>query len=54
MSSARGGFGGISLAGTWECGRCGANGPGWYDEEDGPVYHDADGQPADHDCEETP
>ncbi|MFE7077894.1 hypothetical protein ACFU96_48255 [Streptomyces sp. NPDC057620] len=38
MSS--GGFTGISLAGTWECGACGANGDGWYDADDGLVLHD--------------
>lgn len=50
----RSGFTGISLAGRWGCGGCGATGDGWYDEEAGPVYHDADGQPfatEDHDCE---
>ncbi|MCZ4602952.1 hypothetical protein O3S80_04025 [Streptomyces sp. Lzd4kr] len=40
-----GGFTGISLAGTWECGSCGATGDGWYDDEDGLVLHDEDGQP---------
>ncbi|MFB7711628.1 hypothetical protein [Streptomyces sp. NPDC056105] len=46
---------GISLAGRWECGSCGASGDGWYDEEDGLVLHDDDGQPldsADHVCGE--
>ncbi|MGW2223857.1 hypothetical protein [Streptomyces formicae] len=49
------GFTGISLAGCWECGNCGATGDGWYDEEGGLVLHDEDGQPfapADHNCEE--
>lgn len=48
-----GGFTGISLAGHWECGRCGASGAGWYDEDDGLVLHDEDGQPFaidDHEC----
>ncbi|MFF5609296.1 hypothetical protein ACFY65_23395 [Streptomyces cellulosae] len=48
------GFTGISLAGTWECGSCGATGDGWYDDEDGLVLHDGDGlpfAPDDHDCE---
>lgn len=40
MSS--GGFTGISLAGRWECGGCGATG-------DGLVVHDEDGQPFDPD-----
>lgn len=41
-----GGFTGISLAGTWECGSCGANGDGWYDTEDDElVLHDENGQP---------
>ena len=30
-----GGYSGISLAGRWECGSCGASGNGWWDEEDG-------------------
>lgn len=54
MSSS--GFTGISLAGRWECGSCGATGDGWYDETDGLVLHDANGQPfatADHDCGEA-
>lgn len=52
MSS--GGFTGISLAGTWECGSCGATGDGWYDTEDDElVLHDEDGQSfasGDHVC----
>jgi hypothetical protein len=51
-----GGFTGISLAGTWECGNCGATGDGWYDEEDGLVLHDENEQPFtpdDHDCGEA-
>ncbi|WP_180989816.1 hypothetical protein [Streptomyces cahuitamycinicus] len=50
-----GGFTGISLAGRWECGSCGATGDGWYDEDDGLVLHDEDGQPItpdDHVCGE--
>lgn len=49
-----GGFAGISLAGRWECGACGATGDGWYDTEDGElVLHDENEQPfapEDHDC----
>lgn len=51
--SSSGGFTGISLAGSWECGRCGATGDGWYDEDDGLVLHDENGQPFttdEHDC----
>jgi len=51
-----GGFTGISLAGQWECGNCGATGDGWYDEDYGLVLHDDNGQPLapdDHDCEEA-
>lgn len=40
-----GGFTGISLSGTWECGACGAQGDGWYDEDDGLTLHDEDDQP---------
>ena len=29
------GYAGISLAGRWECGACGASGDGWWDEDDG-------------------
>lgn len=29
------GYAGISLAGRWECGECGASGDGWWDEEEG-------------------
>lgn len=29
------GFTGISIAGRWECGSCGASGDGWWNEEDG-------------------
>lgn len=42
MSS--GGYGGISLAGRWECGSCGMMGDGWWNEDDGLVLHDEDGQ----------
>ena len=51
--SSSGGFTGISLAGNWECGSCGATGDGWYDEDDGLVLHDENGQPFttdEHDC----
>ncbi|PWG13924.1 hypothetical protein DF268_08645 [Streptomyces sp. V2] len=51
--SGSGGSTGISLAGRWECGACGASGDGWYDEDDGLVLHDEHGQPfdaEDHDC----
>ncbi|MET8585781.1 hypothetical protein ABZX39_33660 [Streptomyces collinus] len=50
-----GGFTGISLAGRWECGACGATGDGWYDEDNGLVLHDDNGrplEPADHTCDE--
>ncbi|MFJ6566255.1 hypothetical protein ACIQNU_02455 [Streptomyces sp. NPDC091292] len=54
--SSNGGFTGISLAGTWECGNCGATGDGWYDATDDElVLHDEDGQPFaadDHVCGE--
>jgi hypothetical protein len=55
ISSARG-YGGISLAGRWECGGCGAQGDGWWNEEDGLVLHDEDEQQMaveDHVCEEN-
>lgn len=52
--SGKGGYSGISLAGTWECGACGDSGDGWYDTEDGNlVLHDENGQPFnpdDHEC----
>jgi hypothetical protein len=51
-----GGSTGISLAGSWECGGCGATGDGWYDEDDGLVLHDENGQPFapdDHVCGEA-
>ncbi|MGW0015368.1 hypothetical protein ACWDVX_37180 [Streptomyces tendae] len=54
MTQSSGGFSGISLAGRWECGNCGASGNGWYDEEDGLLLQDQDGQPFDaddHACE---
>lgn len=35
---------GISLAGRWECGGCGASGEGWYSEEDGLVLDE------EHEC----
>lgn len=31
------GYAGISIAGRWECGSCGASGAGWWDEDDGPT-----------------
>jgi hypothetical protein len=46
---------GISLAGRWECGNCGATGDGWYDEDDGLVLHDENDQPFsadDHQCDD--
>ncbi|WP_404974763.1 hypothetical protein [[Kitasatospora] papulosa] len=45
MSSS--GYAGISLAGRWECGTCGASGDGWWNEDDGFVMNE------DHECEET-
>lgn len=49
------GYSGISLAGRWECGRCGASGNGWWDEEDGLTLHDENGNELytteDHVCE---
>lgn len=47
MSSTFTGFTGISLAGRWECGNCGASGEGWYDPDDGLVLHDETDQPFD-------
>ncbi|WP_329592167.1 hypothetical protein OG195_27390 [Streptomyces sp. NBC_01362] len=41
------GYDGISLAGRWECGACGASGDGWWDEEDGFTSD------VEHECEET-
>lgn len=29
------GYAGISIAGRWECGSCGASGDGWWNEDDG-------------------
>lgn len=40
------GYTGISLAGRWECGACGASGDGWWNEDDGFVMDE------DHECEE--
>lgn len=50
MSSS--GYAGISLAGRWECGTCGASGDGWWNEEDGLVIQDDDGRTILHECEE--
>ncbi|MGW1433104.1 hypothetical protein ACWD6K_31350 [Streptomyces sp. NPDC002431] len=41
------GYDGISLAGRWECGACGASGDGWWDENNGLVLD------AEHECEES-
>ncbi|MEU2674802.1 hypothetical protein ABZ622_39430 [Streptomyces sp. NPDC007164] len=41
------GYAGISLAGRWECGACGASGDGWWDEDQGLTLD------AEHECEET-
>lgn len=40
------GYDGISLAGRWECGACGAAGDGWWDEDDGLILD------VEHECEE--
>ncbi|WP_228994375.1 hypothetical protein [Streptomyces sp. DH8] len=40
------GYTGISLAGRWECGTCGASGDGWWDEDDGLRLDEL------HECEE--
>jgi hypothetical protein len=57
VPTSSGGFTGISLAGQWECGNCGASGDGWYDPEDGDlVLHDEHGQPfsiSQHECGEA-
>lgn len=54
MAASSGGSTGISLAGQWECGSCGATGDGWYDPTDDElVLHDEDGQPFaldEHEC----
>lgn len=43
---------GISVAGRWECGSCGASGDGWWDDVDGVTLHDADDNEIDeHICE---
>lgn len=50
-----GGFTGISLAGRWECGKCGASGDGWWNDEDGVTLEDAEGNAFalhEHVCEE--
>ncbi|MEU6925537.1 hypothetical protein [Streptomyces sp. NPDC046631] len=39
------GYDGISLAGRWECGTCGASGDGWWDEDQGLTLD------AEHECE---
>ncbi|MFJ4434584.1 hypothetical protein [Streptomyces sp. NPDC088923] len=51
MSSS--GYDGISLAGRWECGACGAAGDGWWDEDDGLVLQDDEGQTVQHECAEA-
>jgi len=48
-----GGHAGISLAGRWECGGCGASGDGWWNEEDGLVIVDGDDRPVIHECDDT-
>lgn len=48
-----GGYTGISLAGRWECGRCGASGDGWYTPEDGLEIHDENDVAFNHDCEDV-
>jgi hypothetical protein len=48
-----GGHAGISLAGRWECGGCGASGDGWWDEDNGLVIQDIDGRTILHECGET-
>jgi hypothetical protein len=57
VATRSGGSAGIGLAGTWECGNCGATGDGWYDVEGGElVLHDENDQPFapdDHDCGEA-
>lgn len=47
------GYGGISLAGRWECGTCGESGDGWWNEEDGLVTVDEDDRPVIHECDTT-
>jgi hypothetical protein len=50
-----GGYGGISIAGRWECGSCGASGDAWWTKEDGPTLMTEDGDIIsidDHECEE--
>lgn len=44
--SRAGGWTGISLAGRWECGNCGASGDGWYNEKDGLVLDEEE----EHEC----
>lgn len=46
------GYSGISLAGRWECGACGASGDGWWDEEDGLTLHDEAVPIDEHTCME--
>lgn len=53
MTSAHG-YTGISLAGRWECGSCGASGDGWWDAEDGLTLRSEDDEQfalEDHVCE---
>lgn len=46
------GFAGISIAGRWECGSCGASGDGFWDEDDGLRLFDGAVQIDEHVCEE--
>ena len=46
------GYEGISLAGRWECGTCGASGDGWWDPEDGLTIEDGEHDEGYHTCEE--
>lgn len=43
------GYSGVSLAGRWECGNCGASGDGWWDEEKG-LTLDVDFTEGPHTC----
>lgn len=46
-----GGYAGISLAGRWECGNCGASGDGFWDEDNGLTLYDGTQQIVEHVCE---